>query len=233
MNNYFDKIYLLNLHKRPERLKMSKKRLDFLDVEVDVFNGTDGSVLKPIWEAFYKTNEYFKNPSYLGCAISHLSIYRDALDNGHEKILIIEDDCRINRNLDSIFKIFSTSNIEWNELLYLGYIPLSDDCTMWNYSLVNNYISQNIFIAKNLWGLYAYGIHANLMSEILDEYNNFFPMELDRYFVTKIQPRNKSFGISPQIFCAEDGLSDNSGVYETSMMDRSIDARFAKQTDYI
>lgn len=233
INSYVDKIYLLNLHKRPERLKTAIKRLNFLDIDFEVFNGTDGSVMKPVWESFNNTNKYFSNPSYLGCAISHLSIYRDAIESGYEKILIIEDDCRINRNLNDIFGKFIESNIQWDELLYLGYIPLSDDCSRWDYSLVTNYVSYNAFIAKNLWGLYAYGIHKKLMTEVLDEYNEFFPMELDRYFVTKIQPRQKSFGISPQIFCAEDGVSDNSGVYETTMLDRSIDARYAKQYDYI
>lgn len=233
INSYVDKIYLLNLHKRPERLKTAIKRLNFLDIDFEVFNGTDGSVMKPVWESFNNTNKYFSNPSYLGCAISHLSIYRDAIESGYEKILIIEDDCRINRNLNDIFGKFIESNIQWDELLYLGYIPLSDDCSRWDYSLVTNYVSYNAFIAKNLWGLYAYGIHKKLMTEVLDEYNEFFPMELDRYFVTKIQPRQKSFGISPQIFCVEDGVSDNSGVYETAMLDRSIDARYAKQYDYI
>ena len=114
-------------------------------------------------------------------------------------------------------------------MLYLGYIPLNDDCSMWDYSVVNNYI----FVAKNLWGLYAYGITDTLMSEILEQYREFFPMELDRYFVTYIQPRNLSFGITPQIFGASDGFSDNSHKMELNMPQRSIDPRFANINQYI
>ena len=71
------------------------------------------------------------------------------------------------------------------------------------------------------------------MVETLERYDKDFPMELDRYFVTEIQPRKKSYGISPQMFCAEDGISDNSGRMETTMMERSVDIRFANLTEYI
>ena len=58
-------------------------------------------------------------------------------------------------------------------------------------------------------------------------------MELDRYFVTHIQPRGLSYAVTPQIFAADDGESDNSGVNETGMLERSIDARFANVKQYI
>ena len=87
INFYFDKIYLLNLHKRFDRLQMSKSKLDRLKIDYDVFNGTDGSVLNHLWTKF--NNPYFTNSNYLGCTISHLSIYQDAIYNGYEKVLII------------------------------------------------------------------------------------------------------------------------------------------------
>lgn len=235
LNNYFDKIYLLNLHKRHERLKMAEKRFQFVDIDdYEIFSATDGSVMTRIWEEFSKTNSYFKNPSYLGCAISHLSIYRDAIENGYRRILIVEDDCRVHRNIQEIFEKHVKLIPEWDELLYLGYIPLSDDCSKWDYNVFSgNYVSSNVFIAKNLWGLYSYGITDSLMRELLDVYDKKFPMELDRYFVTHVQPRNKSYGISPQFFCAEDGYSDNSQKIESSMIERSVDTRYARYIDYV
>ena len=233
LNKYFDKIYILNLHKRTERKILSQKRFDFVGLECEVFNGVDGSVLQYIHKKI--DNPIFANGAYIGCAISHLSIYQEAIEKQYERILIIEDDCRINRNIDSIFsKIEKEIPSDWNNLLYFGYIPLSDDCTRWDYSVFSqNYISSNVFVAKNLWGLYAYGIHLNLMTRLVAEYNVSFPMELDRYFTSVIQPEGKSYGISPQLFCAEDGNSDNSGRMEMGMIERSVDVRFAKYTDYL
>ena len=82
-------------------------------------------------------------------------------------------------------------------------------------------------------GLYSYGISENLMMSILSEYRENFPMELDRYFVTTIQPENMSYAITPQLFSAEDNLSDNSHVFENGLLEKSIDSRFAKLQDYI
>lgn len=233
INEYFDKVYVLNLLKRDSRMELMKKRLDFTEIDHQVFNAVDGSVMRKIWEAFYEKNPIFRNPSYLGCAVSHLSIYQHALENDYKKILIIEDDDRIHRDANLQMELFSSQIPEWEDLLYLGYIPLSDDCSRWDYNVCSNFVAKNVFLAKNLWGLYGYGISKNLMKEILEIYDKDFPMELDRFFVTHIQPRGKSFGVTPQIFAADDGYSDNSQIIETGMLQRSVDARFANLTDYI
>lgn len=233
INKYFDKIYLLNLFKRKDRLKSSMDRLNSLNVNYDVFNGVDGSVMNHIWSKV--NNPYFTNPSYLGCSISHLSVYQDAISCGYSKILIIEDDNLINRNIHSIFD--SLSIPEWKDIFYLGYIPLNDDCSMWDYRFginQSNLISDNIFRPSNLWGLFAYGIGLDLMNEMINVYQKDFPMEIDRYFVTNVQKRNQSLAISPQLFCCQDGLfSDNLGFVPPNMKQKSIDSRFAVLDDYI
>lgn len=229
LGTYFDKIYVLSLHKRQERFNLMKKRLDFCDItNYKKFEGVDGSVLNHLHKKLDNSN--FVNSSYIACTVSHLSIYQDALQNNYEKILVLEDDCRIHRNANKIFD--DTWIPDWDDLLYLGYIPLNNDCSMWDYSNLN-FMSSDTVIPENLWGLYGYGITSKLMRETIKVYNESFPMELDRYFVKKIQPRSLSIAKSPQLFCADDGYSDNSKVVETGMMERSIDRRFANLTDYI
>lgn len=234
INQFFDKVYVLNLHRRSDRLLLTDKRMKFCDIEYDTFHAVDGTVMKRLWEVYSKETSYFSNPSYLGTAVSHLAIYKDAISNGYKKILILEDDNRIHRNANQLFALnISTLPDDW-ELLYLGFIPLSDDCTMWNYNvLADRFVTPKMFRAKNCWGLYAYGITDKLMKEILAVYDEKFPMELDRYFTSTIQPRDKSYGFVPQLFAADDGYSDNSGRVENSMLTRSIDARFATHTDYV
>jgi GR25 family glycosyltransferase involved in LPS biosynthesis len=234
VDKYFDKIYVLNLKKRDERLSLTQKRLKFVEIEnFTVFNGVDGSVMKRLWEVYSEKNTFFKNPNYIGCSLSHLSIYADAIEKGYQRILVIEDDNRIHRSVNSLMEKYVPQVPEWKDLLYLGFIPLSDDCSRWDYNIVSNFVNKNVFVAKNLWGLFAYGITQNLMKEMIEVYNKDFPMEIDRYFVTNIQPRGGSFGLTPQLFSADDGLSDNSGVVETGMLQRSVDTRFANLTDYI
>ncbi len=234
INEYFDKIYLLNLFKNKNRLNSSKEKLNSHSIEYEVFHGCDGSVMNLIWQKF--SNPNFSNPNYLGCSISHLSIYKDAILNGYDRILILEDDFQINKNINNIFNSLEIPT--WEDVFYLGYIPLTDDCSMWNYNLFgigsHNAINHNIFNPKNLWGLYSYGITNTLMSEIIDDYNKEFPMEIDRYLVKNIQIRNRSIAISPQLFCCDPSIhSDNLGMTPPNMKLKSIDSRFASLEDYL
>jgi GR25 family glycosyltransferase involved in LPS biosynthesis len=232
IDQYFDKVYVLNLHKRPERMKLTQERLAFTEIEYERFGAVDGSVMTRLWETYSLQNSAFKNPNYIGCAVSHLSMYADALEKGYEKILILEDDNLVRSDANDFFsRTIPAIPTDWN-LLYLGFIPLSDDCGRWDYG-VFGFANQHVAIAKNFWGLYAYGISRNLMEEALNIYKSSFPMELDRFFVSEIQPRGESFGITPQIFAADDGFSDNSHRVETGMLQRSVDSRFANLTDYI
>lgn len=230
INQYFDKIYVLNLHRRRDRISEIDSRLNKFGIEYERFGATDGSIMRMVWEEFYKKNQYFSNPNYLACSISHLSIYKDAITQGYQRILIIEDDNLINKNIHSIFE--SLDIPDWEDTFYLGYIPLSDDQNMWTYKMVDNFISDRIFRPKNLWGLYAYGLTNKLMSEILNTYDSEFPMEIDRYLVKYIQPRGGSIGISPQLFCCQDVFSDNMTGYQIDMTKRSVDTRFASLDDY-
>jgi GR25 family glycosyltransferase involved in LPS biosynthesis len=232
IDEYFDKVYLLNLEKRPERMALADKRMQFCDIHYKRFGATDGSVMKRLWESYYKENTFFSNSSYLGCAVSHLSIYRDALERGYSRILIVEDDNRIRYNANQLFSSKIQDIPEDWHLLYLGFIPLNDDCSRWDYNLFQ-LLKNGVGEAKNFWGLFAYGISSDTMKETLEIYERDFPMELDRFFVAEIQPRKKSYGIVPQIFAADDGVSDNSGRNEQGMLQRSVDSRFAKLTDYI
>lgn len=231
MNEYFDNIYVLNLHYRKERMLLSQKRLSFMDLKYERFGAVDGGVFNHLHKKL--DNPYFTNPNYVACATSHLSIYHDALKNGYNRILILEDDNRINMNLHSIWSALNKDILDASEVMYLGFIPLSDDCSVWTYEMVSEKISDYIYRAKNFWGLYAYSPSRSTMEELLDTYNNEFPMEIDRYFVSKIQPRGYSIGISPQLFAADDGPSDNSGKVEMEMIVRSTDGRFSRVTDYI
>jgi len=232
INEYFDEVYLLNLHRRSDRLLKTSNKMHRSDITFNHFGATDGSVMQRLWQSFSQQNKHFANPNYLGCAVSHLSIYADAVSKGHSKILIVEDDVCIHRDANEHFSDNINKLGAW-DLLYLGFIPLSDDQSRWDYN-VFDIIQPGIARAKNFWGLYGYGISKELMQQTLEIYRQEFPMELDRYFVKYVQPKGNSYAIIPQIFAAADGdFSDNSGRIENGMMQRSIDTRFTKIENYI
>ena len=111
---------------------------------------------------------------------------------------------------------------------------MTDDCVFWNYNVFSDrWIDGNIFKAKNLWGLYAYSPSTELMQEALDKYIDGFPMEIDRWFVEDVQKREKSYGISPQLFCHDITISNNTGGIDDTSLNKSIDARFATKDNYV
>ena len=232
MNEYFDKIYVLSLRRSKDRRETVSDRLKAVNIEFEFFDAYDGKVMNFIWNRL--GNNYFKNPNYFACNVSHLAIYNDALSNGYKRILILEDDVKPHKDINTLFDMIK-GNIPLDyDLLYLGYIPLNDREDEWDYNIFNDrYISTNVFKAKNLWGLYSYSITENLMRGLVDLYNSDFPMELDRYFVHNLQRTGDSFATSPQLFCHDITVSTNEELIDYSSLRKSVDFRYADTSDYI
>ena len=233
----FDKIFCVNLYRRQDRWYTAKKRHEFIGMKnVEQFCGIDGRVTTPLWKAL--GNSMFANSAYIGCVLSHLSIYRQAIDSGYDKILIIEDDVRIHRNAQTLLKErveHTTYPKDW-DLLHLSYIPLVDDLSMWNYGILDEVKAEpGCYKSKNLWSLMAYGISSRLMKHILAVYDTSFPMELDRFFVTNIMnmPGFVCRAFYPQLFCAEDNHSDNTNSYTPGLLAKSVDLRYSQYHDYV
>jgi hypothetical protein len=227
INQYFDRVYVLNLPHRTDRMGQVSDRLSRHGVDFERFSATDGSVMSPLWRAL--RNPHFTTPSYLACAVSHLSIYRQAQRDGLGRVLIVEDDVVVSNSLSRCLDLHPP---EWSDLMYLGWIPLTDDQSVWTYQMADRFLSPGFVLPRNFWGLYAYGTTPELREEILQVYDRHFPMELDRYFVTHIQPRMRSVAITPQPFACQDVWSDNMSAMQTGMLARSVDTRFAKLDDY-
>lgn len=225
----FDKIYILSLRKDKDRRDKVSNRLAQINLEYEFFDAYDGSLFDHIWQKL--DNPIFTNANYVACALSHLAIYKDAINNNYNKILILEDDVIPHIDYNNLINL----NIPQEyDLLYLGFIPLTDDCVFWSYNIFNDrFIDNNIFKAKNLWGLYAYSPSIEIMQEAVEKYSAGFPMEIDRWFVEDVQKREKSYGITPQLFCHDITHSNNTGCIDNTSLTKSIDGRYATRDNYV
>ena len=217
MNNYFDKVYVISLRKETERRNNITKKLNDIGLKFEFFDAIDGSVLNYLWK---NVSDRFINANYMACLLSHLSIYKDALSKGYKRPLILEDDAVPKKTINNDFEIIKSQIPEDYDLLYLGYIPLDDAQICWDYRVIEDrFINQNIFDTKNLWGTYAYSITPSMMQHMLDVYDNDFPMEIDRYFVTN---HKKYYGMLPQLFCHDITVSGNANEIDYSSWRKSI-----------
>ena len=85
--------YCINLARNPERRAAAQAEFEREGLAVTFFRATDGKAEAP--EGLFITK------SEWGCADSHIRIWRDVVDNGHEMALVFEDDISLVPNFTS------------------------------------------------------------------------------------------------------------------------------------
>lgn len=130
INQYFDKIYIISIARAVERHEKIKLHLQGLNYEL--FFGIDKNNLQEkslIEQDIYnkeqsKKHHLWNQPMFLGqiaCAWSHKKIYELQIQNGYQKVLILEDDVIINQvGVDLFPKIINELPANW-ELVYFDY----------------------------------------------------------------------------------------------------------------
>ncbi|MCS6979514.1 MAG: glycosyltransferase family 25 protein [Flavobacteriales bacterium] len=139
LNQYFDHIYLITIPRSWEKRK-EKLQKNLAGIRYSVFEGFDGKQHKPEEIAalsdekkgseyldFFHVLRYGKpvyrnlTPSEVGCGVSHNWVFRDILEKGYDKVLILEDDAMIwEPGLSAFPKMLKELPPDW-DLWYLGY----------------------------------------------------------------------------------------------------------------
>jgi len=147
---------VINLEKRPDRLKIFKNKCPFNDV--NIVNGFDGSKLE-LEQDKHKANQLTNlSKGEIGCFISHIRCYEYMIKNNIDNMLIFEDDCVFCDNfiekLNSIYNEYDEykkNNLIANNIFYIGgrfvpnYITNTNNCSL----VTNNIIQHNLYDNKN------------------------------------------------------------------------------------
>lgn len=106
------KIYIVNLEKDIERKASIKAQLDALNLDYQFISAVYGKALSQ--EEIAQLSPDFEKTRLtlpeLGCALSHLKVYREIIKNNDEIALILEDDIKINSDLIELLKYISKQN---------------------------------------------------------------------------------------------------------------------------
>lgn len=109
----FDKVYCINLDRRPDRLENFNKEVEKYNLgEFERFSAYDGKQLN-------LTNEYNLKSGEIGIIKSNLDIIKDAKKNNYKTILIIEDDCVFYDEIINFEDYFNQLPNDW-DMLYMG-----------------------------------------------------------------------------------------------------------------
>ena len=115
--NYFDKVVVINLKRRPERLAFSRKTFSECGwpfKEPCIFEAIDGKgvVLPHDWPHL---------PGSYGCLLSHRKVLEDSIKEGVENLLVIEDDVFFAQGFRQKIQNFIENTPPWDALMIGGY----------------------------------------------------------------------------------------------------------------
>jgi len=219
LNKYFDKIYLINLKKRKDRLEqfqnLSKEfRFDFeLKEAFDGINKIDDDFIYNEKKIKYTNNEFY-NPlggdsfgvanyhlnyfkGQIGCLISHLEIIKDADKKKYNSILIFEDDtCFVKDFNERMEKLMSSIFDDWDMLYLSGSVP----------KFLDNYT--NFSKVSQIHTTHSYALKKNVFKDFIKLLEkNMFIKPVDSSYVS-IQDSINTYVAMPYLTYQGEGYSD-------------------------
>ena len=117
-----DKIFVINLDTRKDRLDNLIKAEPYLENIIERIPAVNGKTLKLnnfIYKIF-KNNKFHWKKSVIGCFLSHITTWTKIINEPGDYFLVLEDDVRFNKDWISIWNKASKNIPVGAELLYLG-----------------------------------------------------------------------------------------------------------------
>jgi glycosyl transferase family 25 len=150
LNNYFDKIYCINLDRRTDRWDFCLKEFEKYDLNVERFSAVDGN-----------TDNYSLGYPYdneLAGAISHLNVVKKSKESNLKNVLILEDDVIFHEDLNNLFTEFVKQlPNNWEGFLFGG-----------NHIGGKLQVSPNIGKINRSYALHAYGLNEKSYDYIIN-----------------------------------------------------------------
>lgn len=135
-----DEVYVINLKRRPERLKSMLEKFNVLGIDAQVVTATDG---KNISEKELEVLGVKPMPDYLdpfhkrpitfgeiGCFLSHYRVWQEMVSKNYERVIVFEDDVQFERHFRSQWfkRLKALDNLPSSsqpDFVYLGRKPLA------------------------------------------------------------------------------------------------------------
>jgi GR25 family glycosyltransferase involved in LPS biosynthesis len=122
VNRVFEKVYVINLDRSPERMKELDERLRKLNIRYERISAVDGKNLSSEEIAQVATPSCAKACTFssIGCAMSHKKAWKKVIDENIRTALILEDDAIFADNFEDRFKSSWTKVPKDWEMVYIG-----------------------------------------------------------------------------------------------------------------
>ena len=200
INDYFDKIYCLNLERNSEKWQKANVQFKKLKINVDRFLGIDGNDItdeefkkmsnKKISEIDSSKLGLIENKYALACLMSHIEIIKESKLAGYKRILIFEDDVILSNEFNE--RISEIKKLNWS-LLYLG-------ASQFNWTGVK--VKNGLYNGSNTLGTFAYAIDSNIFDDLIELFET-KRKSIDNLLSEYQLSNNKIFVIYPNIVISD------------------------------
>lgn len=187
INENFDKVVCINLVNRKDKRNITHEKFDKLGISVEWYTAVQYGFLPRVVKAINDANvgEFNTNqPNEMGCALSHYSVIKQALEEGVQKLFVFEDDVCFHKNFNERLEKY------WDSL------PKDWDMIML-YTFMYELFEQNVRInsrwmrASRSWSLMAYGMNRKAMQGYIKKQDEFFTIS----DVTSWKMQNEDYNI--------------------------------------
>jgi len=196
----FDKIYIMNMDQCVERWEMTKKYANAIGIDVhrwpayqakkeEIMDPPDGISTRNLQHDYIAAGA-------LGNCISHRRIWRDVIDKGYRRVLVLEDDVFLtNRTwlmLPDLFRLIDEAREihqkEWHYVFFRrNAIRNVRDEKVWSMSPSGHPVT----IAGPSWGTAAYALNQAGAQLLYNEYSEFkWPVDVQ---MAELAKRNRDF----------------------------------------
>jgi GR25 family glycosyltransferase involved in LPS biosynthesis len=199
LNQYFNKIYFLNLDRRPDRKVHLENHLASLKIEAERFVATDGKSFPQM--GMVADKPWIKGLE-IACLISHENMLKRILEEGFKYTLIMEDDCIFDTNVQTKFAEYLVQLPEDWEMIYFG----------GNHGICSPTGKGAFKVSKNLLKIQftltttCYGININVIPRLL-EFIKDHTRQIDAYYA-EFHSQSKSYCFTPHLAWQRTGFSD-------------------------
>ncbi len=123
MNNYVDNVYLINMDKDDHRLQKVTKESEKVGIKFERFSGVKVSDLpQNILDEYIPPQIQKYGPNgMIGCGLSHLFIWQNAVQNNYKNVLVLEDDVYFTHDFNQCLQNVWEETPSDYDILYLGY----------------------------------------------------------------------------------------------------------------
>ena len=190
LKKYFDKVYVINLDRRPDRFETFEKELSKYDIQhVEKFSAIDGSTIE--------NNNSPILSGELGVLESHLEIIKKCKEENVKNVLILEDDVYFTDEVLNLDEYMAKVPSDWDFIYFGGNHVYGQKPEMLN----DKIIKLNFTVA-----LQCVAIN-NSMFEIIEMVLSKKQKQVDAYYA-ELHNRFNAYGFYPNMAKQKAGFSD-------------------------